>query len=58
MGTLAPNPSVKMHGYDLMSRILGHIDIIRTHIHTWRQACNGLSYFLFRLVSNLLPDNL
>ena len=54
MRTLAPYPTIKVHGYNFVSRIFRYINIRYSHIYSRFQPSQSLSVLLVRFVSYLL----
>ncbi len=55
MRTLAPYPTIKVHGYNFVSRIFWYINIRYSHIYSRFQPSQSLSYFLLRLICYSCP---
>ena len=51
-------PTIEMHYNDLMSRIIYNIYIFYFHIHCWLKSRQSLRYFLLRIISYFLSQNL
>ncbi len=56
MRTFAPHPAVKVHGNNLETGTLRHINIRHPHLYRRFQPCQSLSNLLQCLVSYFLPD--